>query len=478
MSTDPSDNPSFSLPLSRAAFGAALRLGHGRALMHVRAHGAAGVDELILDACRHDHTHDKQVDEERDPWLVELIDAAADCPDLADRVIAELAQRSETVRRTAQECWNDAQLCRVVAELARRGRDDARAALYGAFGRRDYARSKPSAAQFGAAVAALVGDEAIIDLDGADGLLFVARRIGQWMEADATIDGGLNPIHHFDADHSEGDALRVLKAAATHDPHIARYVDRMTLVSATGDGSQATPDAGSEFERDGAEDCAPWRTRMRDITAAQILDDIDHRLTSRARFASWGRHARTDQLEVIAERLFEAVEPERVLRLLSVFQLRAMPVFDARLIALADHGDREVRRIAYCALANHADDAVRALALARIRQSRASEGELKLFRKNYQAVDWRVIAAHLVIPDDIEALHAIDGDLLDVFEANATDEAVEPMRAIYERTPCMNCRRRAVELLIRIGRLPEWMARECASDASETIRRAVAGEAR
>lgn len=67
-----------SEPLSPEAFADALRKGLGRALMHLRDHGDAGVEPLLEKAVTHNLSYDPQADGARTHWLFELLLALPD----------------------------------------------------------------------------------------------------------------------------------------------------------------------------------------------------------------------------------------------------------------------------------------------------------------------------------------------------------------------------------------------------------------
>ena len=114
------------------------------------------------------------------------------------------------------------------------------------------------------------------------------------------------------------------------------------------------------------------------------------------------------------------------------------------------------------------------LAQSRARAGRNSEGELRLFRNNYEAGDWDVIMEALQMPDDRDALHSLLSDVLDVFECNAeSTDLPAPLMLVYEHSPCSNCRRRAVKTLLRANQAPEWVIEECRFDVDEDLRKAV-----
>ncbi len=71
----PANIAPFRLPLDRQQFENGLQKGLGRALMHVHQFGAAGMEDLILDACLHDKRYYPIRTGERAKWMIEVIDA-------------------------------------------------------------------------------------------------------------------------------------------------------------------------------------------------------------------------------------------------------------------------------------------------------------------------------------------------------------------------------------------------------------------
>lgn len=65
--------PSFVLPLTPPEFRIALWNGLGRTAMHLRAHGDAGVEEILLEALSEELAFDAQIEGSRAPWLRNLL---------------------------------------------------------------------------------------------------------------------------------------------------------------------------------------------------------------------------------------------------------------------------------------------------------------------------------------------------------------------------------------------------------------------
>ena len=66
--------------------------------------------------------------------------------------------------------------------------------------------------------------------------------------------------------------------------------------------------------------------------------------------------------------------------------------------------------------------------------------------------------------------------IVDVLKENLLPELVPVLRLLYERGPCTNCRKKAIELLRQLGALPDWLLAECRYDASESLREAAGAD--
>ena len=162
--------------------------------------------------------------------------------------------------------------------------------------------------------------------------------------------------------------------------------------------------------------------------------------------------------------------PDRLCKYLRVFGRRALPDFDARLLAYAEHADREVRCLANRALSRVAHPQVRRLAVERLSAGKVSEDELGLLRSNYELGDAALIEPLLRAPEDTDELHALTLDLVGLFEAHTVAESASAMAFVYEESPCSNCRSRAAGVLADSGQLAPWLREECRDDCSEATR--------
>ncbi|RJP41608.1 MAG: hypothetical protein C4547_01570 [Phycisphaerales bacterium] len=466
--------PPYTLPLTIEQFEAALRTGHGRAWQHAVDCGVADRLDAVVYACMHNLAYDAQCEGDRADWMLALVEAAG----VTNLVTPLLLQAGNEPPDQDEGFWHAVQRCRVMLELAKRGEDAARALLYQSF--------RPNGETMD-----LIGCAEILELDGADGLIFVCQKLGQWIAQDASRLVDDQPLWKFDERAQPGVAARLLKSVRWNDPDIARYLD---AVSAQSDFNTST--ANTDLEP-GAAPSRPRRLyknldsfRFDDAIADQRMQAIESRSADdvidwvRAApeeaiggwLRSWGRRAPEQYLMKVADALADETHPPRLCKFLLVFQRRAIPIVTDALLRLAEHPTPDVRWLLNYVLSHVADPRVRELALRCLTPERMLESSLLLFRSNLKPGDAETIERALFLPDDPEGRHGIILDLLKLFEKQFSPESARLMLFAYEHSPCGNCRVRATKVLAEIGAVPEWLAEECRFDAMEELRERFAKE--
>ncbi|MBK7974085.1 MAG: hypothetical protein IPK07_12685 [Deltaproteobacteria bacterium] len=164
-----------SLPLSQAAFADALRKGLGRAFLQLSQHGAAGLEETLLDACRTSWVYDAQCEGTRGAWLWELASEAG-----LQEPVRAIVVEALTSDAPSADCWTELQLGEIAGALFRGG-DQAMRRLYyhaAARSRRAATVEKPDGTVGSAIVGPGLELAPIFEIDGLAGFLELARTLG------------------------------------------------------------------------------------------------------------------------------------------------------------------------------------------------------------------------------------------------------------------------------------------------------------
>ncbi|MEL6905694.1 MAG: hypothetical protein AAFP22_09825, partial [Planctomycetota bacterium] len=297
---------SFRLPLSEDALRSALASGHGRAALHVRAHGDAG--GALLDACVADGRHDHQADEDRSAWLAALVDDAG----LREAVLDRLEGFAE--HPSAELLLEDAEHRVAVACGLASSASDMRAR------RLAFRLVQPHPEQD-----ELVGLDALLELAPVDGILHVARMRGRALRNSSEPREDPWPLDQAESLSRTGEVEDALEAAALEDADVARWI------SAVAAGTARDAMAARRVSREPS---------VGDVLRIVRADPLGDHGTLRA----FARRASADACaELYAAALVEP-NPRIACTLLRALHAWENPWFDERLAALVDeelvHFDR------------------------------------------------------------------------------------------------------------------------------------------
>ena len=439
--------------LSREAFADALQKGLGRAALHVRLHGDAGVRAELLHACLHSVAFDAESESSRVSWLLGMIDGTADPAFYREAILAKLA----VFDGTDDETWDWVQICDFALHYAQRGCSEARLLIYGA-----HAEALQTSYPW-------LGYEEILVLDGLDGLDWVVGQVGRAILAGGECTGSSDSaIGRAREMFGEAVVEAHLKHRAAENEAIAACLallktceERQRLAS--------NPSASASF----------WEARLLQELDGPVTEwELGEKRAPPYLFISLGGWASDERIASAFERLLVEQDPIVLLRILTAFYHRALPRLEPRVFELAAHEDAVIAAAAQQALGNTRDPSVRRLGLERL-ASAASIQELAmaavLLKNNVEPHDIEPLLArlprHCVIDEEERiGLHHLGETLLGMTDASPS-AAFEPLMLwLYESTPCANCRREAVHRLHDWKLLSANIAAECRDDAAEETR--------
>lgn len=419
-------------PLGATAFATALRTGHGRALQQIARHGANGLEGEIIEACVTCFSYDPQCEAARAPWLFSIVNRAK----LATKVMHAIAA---TLRTPPAENHRDMeQRSAILKELAAAGSHEARGLLYLSLVRLSYTSD-------------VIAADQIVSLDAKDGLVYVARQLGQWLQADSEFRVDDYIINLFDESGGMQQGLALLEHEAAIDSDVARYLAGVRRAAeSVGIGS-------SRFD-------------AKAYTGAEIVAYVKTNPKDRCHwFRRWGAHACSDQCETVFSALLASDESEHVKRLFRCFTKIGVPRFENRLLRWITHPDKQIRWVAVKALAPIRHGELRQAAKRLMTEGDVANG-VTLLVNNFEAGDFSMCERSLAGIDDPYEAHDLVGELLDLCEAHPGDEALGCLLYVYELSPCSTCRKHAVMAMIETNTAPAWVLAESAFDAEPEIR--------
>jgi hypothetical protein len=409
----------------------ALQKGLGRA-MHWAVAGR--LDETpLLEACLHDLRHDIQVEDSRGEWLWQLIQAV----NSSERFSGPLL---DNLRRFPDD-RSVYQLCELAYFYAATGSEDFRQRLY------EIVEQKPFID------APRLGEDEILRLDGEKGFLFAAKVRGNLL-IDRGWEWNDDSLIH-DAVEQLGETQTVTLLQSTTDKSVKRFHDCWV------NEKKRQTERSQQSNR---------KQEMQAIGVDDIIAEVEKERPAIALFRRWGMHAIDDDLNKILEAMWSTKRPKAVVNFLRIFSNRPLPSFDPRLIEFCNHTDEEVRRWAFKSMENNSHPLIREFAITNLQQGVRDGRFVGLLIRNYAKSDETLILGAMELPNDLNELHWLLGDVIKVLENNSDADPSKLALVAYVHTPCEICRFDAARLLNSSKVAPDWMPAECRNDSSERCR--------
>jgi hypothetical protein len=417
-------------PLTPEQFRNAIQKGLGRALLHVREYGTAGVEEIIVDGCIHNLSYDAQTEGSRAEWMLTFIEAGSDRAFFHDRIIAAVEH---------SEDWDMSQLLDFLLLFAKQEDAGARDTLYEEFGRQ---RRRES----------WVGGDQIIELDGISGMLHVAEVIGARMLGEP--------------DYWEDDSLLKMAGESLGEDNVIRALTERATTSANVQAYLQGVEETRQLRNKGSSRPAPH-------TLATIITAIEQVKKSWVyMIARFGEMAGTAEIEELYSRLIAEERPEQLLGYLHAFRMRSVPRLHPRLLQLVESDDEAIRNATGSLLSNVQHPEVRALAL-HIVQSHDPEllgDAITMLSHNYESDDHVLILNAAQSQSDSDLLHHMGIAMLELVAQHQHSELNPVLLWVYENSPCSECRLRTVKLLIARNEAQRELLEECRWDCREETR--------
>jgi len=447
-------------PLTQEQFRDALGKGLGRAFLHVRHFGAAGLHEELLRACLQSFAVDPQWEGTRADWIFAILKHSGELDSFRQPVLAALQGAVPGVTLY----WDYVLWIKLATKFALRGDQLARQIIYRKFDEGAYDFSDAG--------------RAVIQLDGMAGVLRVAEVVGARLREDVEFRDDNSFVSYAQKRFGEPSPFdNLLEEAFGSEMFTAPSIgDKPTVLEVLEAKSLESENVAafllSEKERRDRRSPA-WGGTERKLSLTDVMTGVEN--DQELDYMGFGRDTtESNALELFAW-LLEERDPKRLFRLLEVFQLRRIPYLDSRLFELIESEDRYVRRAAARMLSNNRHEEIRRFALRMLREEDLNRRAVgcDLLALNARGKDLRTITDSLPTAGDPDELHAIAEALLNIVGWRKHAEDANLLRWVYDYNACSHCRNGAVEYLLTRFGLPPEQAHECCWDCLDLTRRLV-----
>ncbi|MBO7613873.1 MAG: hypothetical protein J6S81_08705 [Treponema sp.] len=406
-------------------------LGSGRAFLIFREHKELDFTQEIIQLCLKNYSYDPQCEGVRSEYAMQFIRALPQ----KERECVFASIKPHLENDEVSDDWDCIHFFSVVVKIAQE--------FEPSFG--DVLRRRFDECDDDALIEGFPAST-VIELDGFDGMVRVARKFGKAFKVHD--DWAEDDYYTCCVPGMKSESVRAeLAELAESDQDIRAYLERIEECEKEAEERKAERkknEGESNFERvkkalHTGRGLAP-RRYVKELTLDEAKYFADEMKTVKSQ-KELGKYLW----------MFEIIPyPYDAKDLLSLLSKRKNSNFNDRLVD---------------ALSFFASPEIRSLAEKALESDEYSPFYLKLLTKNYREGDGAKIAEKIRRIKDFEDAHWELIGLLNVYEKNLSPDCLEPLTIFYERTKCGLCRTNAAELMEKAGVLPQSIRDELPFDS-------------
>jgi hypothetical protein len=412
-------------------FFSSIKRGTGEAHLIIKNNQELDFSNYIIKAALTDYAYNGQVEGSRALYISELIALSSERERIRKAVL-------EALQFERKDTWVLVQLFDLAAIFARKGDTEARKAIYKRFYKKKIKYSHSC------------GYSAILDLDGLDGLKYIATIIGKFLEKKPDEVENNAIISNFQDDNPSINVWKKLEEASKENRYIKIYLDNIKQTHAKWEKSYKRPVFNFEA--------------LKDNIANSNVRIIDSRYT---------KSLSTEEITTLADELLLETDKFKIAKYLSIFSHVKFPYNYLPILKLAKgrlNKQDGVVELAVDALKFFSAKDIREFAIAKLRRSSSPVAYTNLLITNYKKGDAKLLKSIAEKSKSEHLIHCLAASFIGIYTANKTKECREPIEVIYDKTTCGECRKEIVQLLLDNRVLSKKILREIKHDSYEETR--------
>lgn len=417
----------------RQRFKNAIKRGTGETHLLMKANPNIDFSNDIIKAALTNLSYDNQSEGSRANYVFELI---------------ELSKQKEKIRLTIlkalsterQDTWALDQLFDLAAKFAIQGDKEAKKAIYKRYYKKTIQGSE------------WVGQDAIIEIDGLEGIKHIAETKGKLISKDSEEWEDSWTVDYFQEQNPTINVYRELEKASKSNVYIKTYLDTIKKHKVKFQKSERTKyNYQIVTERINSKVIVPLPpSGAIDLSKKDIKKLADDFLKE------------TDRLKL-----------EKYMR---VFDRVKYPYDYQPLLRLAKSKNKKDDRLVEYAtgtLKYFSGTNIREFAIEKLKKVKIPSDYLDLLVSNYKKGDYKLLTEIVGRCKNDHDIHNIVYGYINIYEANKTKECKDPLEAIYEKLTCGIHRADIIKILIENKVLSTRLKNEIKFDCNEEIRKLI-----
>ena len=384
-----------------------LKRGTGEAYLIVKDNPKIDFSNQIIKGALNIYAYDGQSEGNRAQYIFDIISISKQWNKIRQAVLQGLATEQD-------DTWNLTHLFALAKLYAQQKDTEVRQAIYDRFLTNQIEGSD------------WVGAYEILEIDGLNGLFYVAEKFGKHIEKNPDDWQDDQIIKRFQKKNKDIKVFEKLKKKAKTSKFIRIYLENIKSTKSNQENHKTKP------------------TKYKDI-----LDEV---LNSKPHFSFFRKRNLTDdEVNQIAMRLIDETDKSNIERLLDIFYFYKFPYDSQLILDFAKQKRTNKNRIveyAVNALKHLKSKDIRNFALDKIKNSKNPIDYLEILVSNYKSGDFKLLSDFVDKTNNEHKIEQLAGIYSEIYKANKKKECKKPLEILYSKMNCAIHRNGIVKILI------------------------------
>lgn len=414
-------------------FKSSIRRGTGEAYLIMQTNLTIDFSTDIIKAALVNFAYDPQSEGSRALYISELISLSKQRDKIRNAIFKGLATEQE-------DCWALVQLFDLAVIFAKQGDTDARQAIYNRFNNNSIEES------------VWAGEDAIIELDGIEGLKYVAEGKGKIIANDPEEWEDSWKVDFFQKENPTIKVYEILEEAGKSNKYIKVYLDTINQ---------------SKFE-------SAKRKRPK-YNYATVTENINSKAVVPLP-PLFAKDLSKSDIKKIADDFLKETDRIKLEKYMRVFDIVNYPYDYKPILELAKGKNKKTDRLveyATGALKSFSGSDIRKFAIDCLITTKTPSDYLDLLVSNYKKDDSKLLTTIANNCKNEHDIHSIVYGYINIYKANKTKECKEPLEVVYEKLTCGIHRKDIVKILIDNKAISKPISKEIKHDSDEETRKLI-----
>lgn len=384
-----------------------LKRGTGEAYLIVRENPKIDFSNQIIKGALNIYAYDGQSEGNRAKYIFDIISISKNNSKIRKAILQGLATEQD-------DTWNLTHLFALSKLIVEQNNREAKQAIYDRFLINPIEGSD------------WVGACEILELDGLNGLFYVAEKFGKHINQNPDNWQDDLIIKRFQAENKHLKVDEELQKKAQTNKFISLYLDNIKRTEASQEKPKTKP--------------------------TEYIDIIDEVLNSKPFISFRRKRSLTDEeINQVAKQLIKEAGESSIERLLDIFDFYKFPYNSDVILDFAKKkraGKNRIVENAIDALKHLKSKDIRNFALDKIQNSKKPIDYLEILVSNYRSGDFKLLSEIANKTNNEHEIERLARIYTEIYKANRTKECKEPFEILYSKMNCAIHRKGIVEILI------------------------------